>query len=174
MTNESKQVVELTPEVIDYVRTVAHKVARRCLPSFVGYNDAIQHALMHFMHYPPKYDPSRGASLKHFIYLIVQRVVLEYAKKDKERRDTNKELPEPELVLERDISRREAAKRVVGEMMTCIKDKDIRNLCQAVLECDGNMSKAARRLGQSEGNVRYLLKTLGPKLRLQGFDPSLR
>jgi DNA-binding Lrp family transcriptional regulator len=37
------------------------------------------------------------------------------------------------------------------------------------MECDGNVSEAARRLGMKESTIRYRLKLLIPKLLAKGF-----
>lgn len=57
------------------------------------------------------------------------------------------------------------------DVLEFIDDEGSRELCRVVMECQGNMSEAARRLGHSEGTVRYRLKLLAPKLLAAGFNP---
>lgn len=57
------------------------------------------------------------------------------------------------------------------DILRYIDDDSSRHLCETVLLCDGNMSKAGRQLGVSEGTVRSRLKILGPKLLAAGFNP---
>ena len=57
------------------------------------------------------------------------------------------------------------------DVLDFIVDDSSRDLCRVVLECDGNVSAAARRLGVAEGTTRYRLKLLVPKLLAAGFEP---
>ncbi len=57
------------------------------------------------------------------------------------------------------------------DILQYIDSEESRALCRLVIECKGNMSEAARRLGVSEGKVRYRLKMLAPKLLAAGFQP---
>lgn len=59
----------------------------------------------------------------------------------------------------------------LDDILKYIDNEDSRDLCRLVIECNGNLSEAARRLNLSEGTVRYRLKLLGPKLIAAGFDP---
>jgi len=174
MTNSSKQTLVLTPDLMDYVETVARKMALRRVPRFIGVDDAVQHTLMQIVQYPPLFDSTQG-SLKNFIHTIVGHGISDFLREhyNKHRKKHHKELAEPDQVPEREVSRRTAAKKSVDEMLPLIKDKEIRALCQLVLECDGNVSKVARRLGQCEGTIRYRLKLLGLKLKMMGFDSFL-
>jgi len=169
MTNSSKQTSVLTPDLMDYAQAVARKVALRRVPRFLGVDDAVQHAVIRLIQYPPQFDPSRKASLKTLIYAIIECGVKDFVKDHYKKR--HEELPEPDQVPERAITRRTAARNFVDEMVPLIKDKEERALCLLVLECDGNVSKAARRLGLCEGTVRHRLKMLAPKLKKMGLSP---
>ncbi len=76
---------------------------------------------------------------------------------------------------ERDVPSRpdemRAARLSTEDILQFIDCEDSRTLCQLVLQCRGNMSEAARRLGVSEGTVRYRLRLLAPKLAAAGFNP---
>ena len=50
-----------------------------------------------------------------------------------------------------------------------IDNEDSRALCRTIMECDGNVSEAARRLGMKESTIRYRLNLLIPKLLAKGF-----
>jgi transcriptional regulator of acetoin/glycerol metabolism len=52
-----------------------------------------------------------------------------------------------------------------------IVDPQSQELCQTVVDCDGNLSEAGRRLRMPESTVRHRLKMLGPKLLAAGFNP---
>jgi RNA polymerase sigma factor (sigma-70 family) len=71
----SPQELELTPDLLEYARAVALKEAKKCCPKRVSYDDIVQDAIMNLLRKPPKHDPSRGASVKTLIYIIVQRAV---------------------------------------------------------------------------------------------------
>ena len=50
-----------------------------------------------------------------------------------------------------------AWRSTTDDVLEFIDDEPSRELCRIVMECNGNMSAAARRLGVSEGIVRYRL-----------------
>lgn len=57
------------------------------------------------------------------------------------------------------------------DVLQFVDNRETQALCRLVIECGGNVSEAARRLGVSEGTVRYRLRLLAPKLRAAGFHP---
>jgi RNA polymerase sigma factor (sigma-70 family) len=171
MTNSSKQELVFTPELVGYAQAVARKMARRRVPRFLGVDDAVQHVMLQLVQFPPKFDPSRGTSPKTLLYAAVGNGISDFLKRHYRHQEHHEELSKPDLVPERVISRREAAKRLVEEMLALIKDKESRELCLLVLECEGNMSQAARRLGKNEGTIRYRLELLELKLKAMGFNP---
>ena len=82
------------------------------------------------------------------------------------------ETPTMELITERRTVALTKSRWPLDDILQYIDNEDSRALCRLVIECDGNISEAARRLKLSEGTVRYRLKLLEPKLRAAGFDPS--
>lgn len=67
--------------------------------------------------------------------------------------------------------RAEATFEPPEDLFQFIDNEDSRALCKLYIKCKGNVSETARRLGVTEGAVRYRLKMLAPKLRAAGFDP---
>jgi RNA polymerase sigma factor (sigma-70 family) len=152
--------------------------------------DVVQEVILQLLRRPPKYDPARGASPKTLIYTIVQRAVMKYgtrqAKHDRRYRQspetvvlsegiaegTVDETPTMELITERRTASLTRSRWPLDDILMYIDSEDSRALCRLVIECDGNISEASRRLKLSEGTVRYRLKLLAPKLRAAGFDPS--
>lgn len=76
------QELELTPDLLAYAEAVAIKEARKHCRNRASYREASQNAILHLLQKPPKFDPSRGASEKTFIYTIVQRAVIRFAMRD--------------------------------------------------------------------------------------------
>jgi RNA polymerase sigma factor (sigma-70 family) len=179
--------LELTPDLLEYAKAVALKEAQKRCPRYVDFDDVIQFAMLQLIRRPPKFDPSRGASPKTLIYTIVHRAVIKYAKIEAKQACRFRQSPES-VGASRDGERNEPADHRISERRTAelsrsgwsmddilqfIDNEDSRALCRLVIECGGNLSEAARRLGLSEGTVRYRLKLLGPKLLAAGFDPFL-
>ncbi len=75
----SPRELELTPDLLEYVKAVALKEAQKRCPRYVDFDDVIQFAMLQLLRRPPKFDPSRGASPKTLIYTIVHRAVIKYA-----------------------------------------------------------------------------------------------
>jgi RNA polymerase sigma factor (sigma-70 family) len=59
----------------------------------------------------------------------------------------------------------------IDDILEFVDSEESRSLCRLVIDCNGNVSEAARRLDVSEGTVRYRLKLLAPKLIAAGFNP---
>ena len=193
MTDSSPQELELTPDLFEYAkmsaRTEAHRYCR--LWGIDGeakrsvFDDAVQDALLHLVSKPPRFDPARGASPKTLIYTIVQRAVAKSMVRALKHAGRFQLTDEPEADLdedgEDDIRRRGDAGRpenkltrtewTEDDILQFIDNEESRALCRLFIECDGNTSETARRMGMTEGTVRYRLKLLGPKLRAAGFDP---
>lgn len=55
------------------------------------------------------------------------------------------------------------------DVLDFIDNEDSPALCRVIMECDGNVSEAARRLGMKESTIRYRLNLLIPKLLAKGF-----
>ena len=183
--DSSPRELELTPDLLEYVRAVALKEAPNHCGPRVSYDDVVQEAELRLLRKPPKFDPSRGASPKTLIYTIVKRAVIKYAEREAKQARRFRQFPEP-VGASRDGEDSEPAHHRISERRTMeltrsrwnlddilkyIDNEDSRALCRLVIECNGNVSEAARRLKLSEGTVRYRLKLLVPKLRSAGFDP---
>jgi len=181
----SPQELKLTPDLLEYARAVALKEARNHCGRRVDYKDVVQEAILHLLSKPPKFDPSRGASVKTLIYTIIKRAVIRFAEREAKQVSRFKSFPRG-VVPSTDGDRAEPAHHQISEKRTAeltrsrwnlddilkyIDNEDSRDLCRLVIECNGNLSEAARRLNLSEGTVRYRLKLLGPKLIAAGFDP---
>lgn len=193
MTDSSPQELELTPDLLEHAETSATKEAHRyCRLWGVDgelkrsvFQDAVQDAMLHLVSKPPRFDPARGASPKTLIYTIVQRAVAKSMARalKRARRFPLTGEPEPDLDEdgEDDLRRRGDAgrpenrvartERTADDILEYVDCEESRALCKLFMECDGNASEVARRLGLSEGTVRYRLKLLGPKLLAAGFNP---
>ena len=132
------------------------------------------------------WDPARGASPKTLIYTVVQLAVMKYAEREERSLRKFRTLREPvdtgqnagDGVYDDPAGREIASNRTVGlsqsswateDVLEYIDNEDSRALCRTIMECDGNVSEAARRLGMKESTVRYRLKLLIPKLLAKGF-----
>lgn len=184
MNDASPRELELTPELIEYAKSIAlHEAEKRC-PKYVDYGDVVQEVLLHLVSKPPNYDPARGAA-KTLIYTIVQRAVLRYVARQCRHADRFAQIdaaaPEAQAGDEQLRPNRDAAERrpvdlttkssTTDDVLQFIDNEESRELCRALIECENNVSAAAKRLGVVEGTVRYRLKLLAPKLIAAGFNP---
>jgi len=183
------QELVLTPDLLDFAKRSALKEAKKRCTRRIIYDDVVQYAMLQLLSRPPKFDPERGTSPKTLIYTIVLRAVIKYATREKQQFDRYGSLPRTKVVSEgleegtvermptiNQISERRTAaltrsRYSLDDIFQFIDNEDSKALCRVVMECGGSRSKAARRLGLSEGTVRYRLKLLVPKLRAAGFDP---
>ena len=183
--DSSPKELKLTPDLLEYARAVAIKEAPNHCGRRIDYEDVAQEAILHLLSRPPKFDPSRGASEKTLIYTIVKRAVIRFAEREAKQARRFRQFPEP-VGASRDGEDDEPAHHRISEKRTTeltksrwnlddilkyVDNEESRALCRLVIECKGNLSKAAQRLKLSEGTVRYRLKLLGPKLLAAGFDP---
>ncbi len=185
MNPSSPRELELTPDLIEFARATAIKEARKRCPGFVDPDDVAQEAVLMLMRNPPKFDATKNASEKTLIYTIVLRVVLKYAVREATfaKRYPQEAEPTPPAAGESEPPlsqlhqpknrRAELRKRAATteDILDYIDNEESKSLCRLVIECGGNVSEAARRLGLQEGTVRYRFKLLRSKLLAAGFDP---
>lgn len=180
--------LELTPDLLDYAKAVALTEARKRCPQHVDFDDVVQDALLHLMSKPPRYDPSRGASVKTLIYTVVQRAVMKFVAREVRHAGRHKQVVTPQtgddddreaaleaFSLKEQVERRRKQLLIVDrtseDIFDFIDNQESRTLCRLFIEFNGNRSAVAHRLGLTEGAVRHRLKMLAPKLRAAGFDP---
>lgn len=190
MNEEDVHEIELTDDLLDFAKRSAIIEAQKHCPDFVEFDDIVQEVWLKLLSKPPKYDPSKGASVKTLIYTIVQRIVLKHSGRECRHAGRYKQIVKPKTGDDDDheaaldaFSLREEGKRRPADLTTkssttddvleFIDNEESRELCRLVIECDGNVSETARRIGLSEGAIRYRLKLLAPKLRAAGFEPFL-
>lgn len=186
MPDPSPVELELTPDLLDYARRVAFKEAqKRCRPG-VDHDDAAQQALLHLIAKPPAWDPARGATPKSLVYTIIQRAVMKFAQRegktvrkfkplrqasDTGRKATDGVYPDPsgtEIARNRTVSLSQSF-WTKEDVLDFIDNETSRETCRVIMECGGNVSEAARRLGRTEGAIRSRLDVLLPKLLATGF-----
>lgn len=119
MNGPSPHELELTQDLLDYAKAIALIEAQKRCPKYVDFGDVVQHALLHLMSKPPKYDPARGASPKTLIYTIVQRAVHKYVARECKRGKRFRQFPEPAPAPGKvdDRAEPEAVSEVVRERM---------------------------------------------------------
>jgi RNA polymerase sigma factor (sigma-70 family) len=185
MNPSSLREIELTPDLLEYARSSAIKEARKRCPKHVVPEDVAQEAVLKLLSNPPKFDATKNASEKTLIYTIVFRVVLKYAVREatfckRYPQEAEPTLPAsgesepPASQLHQPNNRRaELRKRAATteDILDYIDNEEGKSLCRLVIECGGNVSEAARRVGLQEGTVRYRFKLLRSKLLAAGFDP---
>lgn len=186
MPDPSPTELDLTPDLLDYARQKGIEIAKGFRNPRIDPEDAAQDALLHLIAKPPRWDPARGASPTTLIYTIVQRAVIKFV--EREARDVRqfRALNEPaesspaaaEGVHSDPVGTEIASNRTVSlsqsfwakeDVLDYIDNEDSRALCRTIMECDGNVSEAARRLDEKKSTIRYRLKLLIPKLLAKGF-----
>ncbi|MBN2582575.1 MAG: hypothetical protein JXL80_05860 [Planctomycetes bacterium] len=133
------------------------------------YDDVVQQVMLQLLSRPPKYDPSRGAKPKTLIYTIVVRALMKYGGREKRRAGRYPQMPETVEVSEaleegkseqtsavHQVSQRRHADLTrsgwsMDDILQYVDSEDSRDLCELVIECDGNVSEAARRMGCRKG-----------------------
>jgi RNA polymerase sigma factor (sigma-70 family) len=186
MNDTSPKTLELTPDLIEHAMKVAQAEAKQCCPRYVSPDDAAQDALMQLLRNPPNYDPTKGEK-KALVYTVIHRAVIKYVESQRRHARRNKqgevqdpepgEQPSGEPDLNTAKNRRvELMKKstTTDDLLEFIDCPESRKLCEMFFECDCNMSEVARRMGISEGTVRYRMKLLGPKLIAAGFVPGTK
>jgi RNA polymerase sigma factor (sigma-70 family) len=179
MNPSSPRELELTPDLIDYAKRVAIKEARKRCPKHVDCDDVAQDVFLYLLSKPPKFDPSKGASEKTLIYTVVQRAVIKFVARTCRHAgrftQVGDEAAENGSFQDDAGGWRSSGVRssalMTEDMFRFIDSEESLRLCQLVLDCKGNVTEAARRMGIPVKTVRYRLKLLAPKLRAAGFDP---
>ncbi len=213
MDTPSPQEIVLTRDLLDYAKAVALQEAKKHCPPHVNFKDVIQEVHLNLVRNPPKHDPSRGASAKTLIHLVVQRTVLKFVARQCRQASRFKQFEHFESKpiakdrpgkLSQPIAGTESGRKFMAHLQAAEEADDApprigpserrpveysvkglttddvlqyvdceesRELCRLVIECEGNLSEVARRLGKSEGTIRYRLKLLAPKLLAAGFNP---
>ena len=159
--------IELTDDLIDYIRRSTIQVASKRLPSHVDLDDVVQHVLLCVVSRPPKFDPSRGTNVKTFLYLIIQRNVWKYLASMKPLgRETSIDAGSHDFGYRDDSPDFDRP-----SFMDYIDCEDTRSMCLLMMQHDNNTSEVARCMDVTEGTIRYRLKMLQSKLRAAGFNP---
>lgn len=186
MPDPSPTELKLTPDLLDYARRVALKEAqKRCRPG-VDHDDAAQQALLHLIAKPPIWDPARGATPKSLVYTVIQRAVMKFAVRERKtvrrfeplcpgsdagHKAIDGVYPDPagmEIARNRSVTLSQSF-WTKEDVLDFIDNETSRETCRVIMECGGNVSEAARRLGRTEGAIRSRLNVLLPKLLATGF-----
>lgn len=182
--DSAKYELELTDELLKKAKKFAYKEAGRRCPNYLSRDDAVQVALMELIRKPPEFDPTKKTKPTTLIYLIVRRKMMTYIMRESRRR-TNKPIVfvDIELLSEQVESKAQSnividktacfrgTNWTVDDMLEFIDDQEIYAMCKSVIENNGNVSKAARKLGIKPSTVRARVKALAPKLITAGFNP---
>lgn len=169
MNQTFKRELELTGDLLEYAQATALLLAKKCCPKHVSPNDVAQEALLHLIARPPKYDPSKGASEKTLLYTALSCLVSKCLARERRRVDRF-EASAQEPVDHRNEEPRSTL--TLDHILRFIDCAESQALCRCFVACDGNKSMVARRMGMSEGTVRYRLGLLAPKLIAAGFKPE--
>lgn len=167
MADEAKREIELTDDLLDYVRRCTLKLASRYCPPGIEPDDVVQEVLLYLVSKPPEFDPSKGASVKTLLYLIVQRQIWRYVEQWGQTVGRERFLETGDL----ELRPRDAERPASMPFLDYIVCDETREMCRLLIVHDGNCSEVARRMNVAEGTVRYRIKHLAPKLIAAGFDP---
>jgi DNA-directed RNA polymerase specialized sigma24 family protein len=167
MPDEAKQEIELTDDLLDFIRRSTIKLTRKQCPPSVDPEDVVQQVLLNFVSKPPVHDPARGASVTSLLYTILQRQVWKIAGRA---RQTSMREQHVE-VQDHQYSARGKFPFMDLPLFDYIACDESREMCRLLIAHDGNYSEVAREMKVAEGTVRYRIKNLAPKLLAAGFDP---
>ncbi len=175
--------LELTPELLNSAKKMAMSIAKKYCPKNVDFDEVAQQAWLHLYQRPPLFDPSRGAKPTTLLYLVIKRAVFKYLKREKRISDQHVSLQDrAESDVDRGARQPDSPERSTKEnrgssgytgenlfdFVTC---PETQNMLRILMECDCNVSKAARRLGIVEGTIRSRIKRLKRRLLQAGFKP---
>lgn len=167
MPDEVKQEIELTDDLLDFIRRSTIKLTRKLYASNVDPEDVVQHVLLYLVSKPPTFDPTKGAAIETLLYTILQRQVWKYAGRMRQAsfRERNVELQDHQHFAWDESPLDHLP------LLDYVQCDESREMCRLLILRDGNYSEVARQLGVKEGTVRYRINHLGPKLLAAGFDP---
>jgi RNA polymerase sigma factor (sigma-70 family) len=169
MSDLAPSELDLTPELLDYARYVAFQEARKICPMNV-LDDVVQAALLNLIRWPPRFDPTRGTAEQTFLHSCILNCVRKAA--DSVKRQTLRFEPLPaEMPRPTALDSAVSSEELVEDMLRYVVDEQSKAMCRMFIQCNGNVSETARRLGVVEGTVRHRLNGLALKLRMAGFDP---
>jgi RNA polymerase sigma factor (sigma-70 family) len=167
MPDEAKQEIELTADLLDFILRSTIKLARTQCPPSVDPEDVVQQVLLNLVSKPPVHDPTRGASVKTLLYMIMERQVWKIASRA---RQTSMREQHVEVQGHQHSARDES--RIMDlpflDYIACAKSRE---MCRLLISHDGNYSEVARKMKVTEGTIRYRIKHLASKLKAAGFDP---
>ena len=186
MSDPSPKGLELTPDLIEYAKAVAIQTAKHRCGARILFDDAVGQAMLHLLGELPKYDPSKPASPKTWINMVVTRAVMKYADREQKKLDRIRSFggqadersgptEQQETALRRLHGRwpadHDAGAARVEEAIDLIDNEDSKWMCRLLIEHNGNRSAVAREMKIDEGTVRYRIeRILRPKLLSIGFD----
>ena len=176
--DSSPQELELTPELLEYAQAVAEKESKRLCAKHHDYESVAQTALLHLISKPPKFDPTRETNEKTLIYTVVHYAVIKAATREARQARHFSQFPEPadgegpaeNQIIDEKQEGRTKTQQMLDDIYECVDSDETRMMLRVLIECDNNISEAARQLKLSEGTIRYRLDLVRSKLRAAGFD----
>lgn len=171
MSDLAPRELELTPELLDYAKGVALREARKICPKN-ALDDVVQDALLNLIRWPPRFDPTRGTAEQTFLHSCILNCVRKAA--DSMKRQSRPFEPLPAEIQHHPVDDSAvSSEEQVEAMLRYVVNEESRAMCRMFIQCNGNVSETARRLGVVEGTIRHRFKMLAPKLRMAGFDPLI-
>lgn len=167
MPDDAKQEIELTDDLLNFIRCSTIKLTRKQCPPSVDPEDVVQQVLLNLVSKPPMFDPTKGATVQSLLYTILQRQVWKISSRT---RQTSMREQHVEL-QDHQHSARDKSPDLDLPLFDYIACDESREMCRLLILHDGNYSEVAREMNVAEGTIRYRIKHLAPKLLAAGFDP---
>ena len=180
--------IQITEELAEFIHEQALVAATWRCPEHVDPHDVAQEVAFTLIRKPPRFDPNGKAKLETFLkscirnrvhsairkegrFSLRQAQLIEDKQRDEE--DVKKNVRWPSLHNGERPFQKDIKEFTPEDVFRYIDCDSSRALCMLYLECKANMSEVARRMGVSEGTIRYRLKRLSPILLQAGLKPFL-
>lgn len=180
--------IQITEKLAEFIHEQALIAATWRCPEYIDPNDVAQAVAFVLIRRPPRFDPNGKANVETFLkscirnrvhsairkegrFSLRQAQVIEDKQRDEE--DVKKDVRSPSLHNGERPFQQDIKEFTPEDVFRYIDCDSSRALCILYLECKANMSEVARRMGVSEGTIRYRLKRLAPILLQADLKPFL-
>lgn len=175
-------------ELAKFIHKHALKIANWRCPKHIEPDDVAQEVAFGLIRKPPRFDPDGKADVEQFLKSCIRTRICSALRKEGRFALRHGQVVEEKQCDKDDVKKKDKTvslhdtirpfemhltELTKQDVITHIDCDSSRALCLLFLECKGVRVEVARRMGVSEGTVRYRLKKLEAGLLSKGFKPFL-